>query len=437
VRCWRIRIVGRLLVVLGAAAVVLAPPAAAQVRLPSIGIPPAGVLREVTGPLTNPPPAITNDLAQLRRLQIQDLLRTQRRTVDVDRAGEPIVRGEILTFAPSLAALERAAADGLSVLRRERLSGLDADLVVLTVPPTASVHRVLKTLRRADPTGTYDYNHLYMSVGVADGPAAPVAPDRAGATPIGTARASRIGVIDSGVDPHHPALAGASVQSWGCQGVPHPDAHGTAVGSLIAGHDDRFRGAAPGATLYAADVYCGRPDGGATDAIAGAFAWLAGEHVPVISVSLVGPDNGALAAVVARMVERGFVIVAAVGNDGPAAPPLYPAAYPGVVGVTGVDAHRHVLLEANRGPQVEFAAPGADMVAAVAGGGYREVRGTSFAAPIVAGLLATHCAKPGRSCVDEAVAALAREAIDLGSRGRDPVYGYGLVGDDIRTAPEK
>ena len=92
------------------------------------------------------------------------------------------------------------------------------------------------------------------------------------------------------------------------------------------------------AELYAADVYCGAPTGGAVDAVAAAFGWLAREQVAVINVSLVGPRNALLERVVASLVKRGHVIVAAVGNEGPAAPPLYPAAYDGVVGVTAVDA---------------------------------------------------------------------------------------------------
>ena len=64
---------------------------------------------------------------------------------------------------------------------------------------------------------------------------------------------------------------------------------------------------------------------------------------------------------IGALIDNGFVIVAAVGNDGPAAPPLYPASYARVVGVTAVDAHRRVLIEAARGPQVMFASPGADM----------------------------------------------------------------------------
>jgi subtilisin family serine protease len=215
-----------------------------------------------------------------------------------------------------------------------------------------------------------------------------------------------------------------------------PSAHGTAVASLLAGSAGDFHGAAPQAELFAADVYCGLPAGGAVDRLAAALGWMARERVAVINVSLVGPRNALLERVVASLVSRGFLIVAAVGNDGPAAPPLYPAAYDGVMGVTAVDARHRVLIEACRGKHLDLAAPGADMSAATLGqsgqtDAFASVRGTSFAAPIVAGLLARTLARPDSAARDQAVAALAGSAEDLGPRGRDDIYGAGLVGTDV------
>ena len=136
-----------------------------------------------------------------------------------------------------------------------------------------------------------------------------------------------------------------------------------------------------------------------------------------------------LERVVSALITRGHLIVAAVGNDGPAAPALYPAAYSHVVGVTAVDAHRHVLIEAERGPQVMFAAQGADLKAASLDRGYAEVRGTSFAAPTVAALLAAFSTAPDRMAADAAIDALAKSAIHLGPAGRNLTYGFGLVGE--------
>ncbi|MBR7619661.1 S8 family serine peptidase [Phenylobacterium sp. 20VBR1] len=135
------------------------------------------------------------------------------------------------------------------------------------------------------------------------------------------------------------------------------------------------------------------------------------------------------------LVARGHLVVAAVGNDGPAAPPLYPAAYPGVVSVTGVDGRRKVLPEAGRGGHVDFAAPGSDMARASTQGGYVALRGTSFAAPLVAGRLALDLSGPDRAGAARAITDLSRQATDLGARGPDPIYGNGLVAFDLRTSP--
>jgi subtilisin family serine protease len=258
------------------------------------------------------------------------------------------------------------------------------------------------------------------------------------ATPAPAGGAPRLGLVDSGVEAGHRALRGAAIKPWGCGGAVHPSAHGTAVAALMVGRDERFHGAAPGATLYAADIYCDSPTGGAADRIAQALAWLAREQVPVINLSLVGPPNQALARAVAAMLARGHLLVAAVGNDGPAAPPLYPASYPGVVGVTAVDRNGQPLPEAARGPQVLFAAPGHQMVSASPGEPpYRPVRGTSFAAPIVAGLLAPALGRPDPIRAREAVAGLARQAAGVGPDTVSNSLGYGIVGAAIRTDPSR
>jgi len=166
---------------------------------------------------------------------------------------------------------------------------------------------------------------------------------------------------------------------------------------------------------------------------------MAREQAAVINISLVGPPNRALETALRALISRGHVIVAAVGNDGPASPPLYPAAYPGVVGVTAVDVRKQVLPEAVRGPQVVFSAPGAEMAVAASGeSGFSRARGTSFAAPLVAGLLAVAYDASGGIRPDasqRAIDALVLEALDLGAPGRDPIYGHGLVAERLRVDP--
>jgi len=195
----------------------------------------------------------------------------------------------------------------------------------------------------------------------------------------------------------------------------------------MVGRTGAFHGVMPGAPLLVADVYGGSPANGSAMAIARAMGWLATRGARVINVSLVGPPNPLLQAAVRTLQAKGILIVAAVGNDGPAAPPQYPASYPGVIAVTGVDAKGKPLLEAGKPLHVDFAAPGADIAGAVPGGGWERLRGTSFAAPFVAASLA----RLDHGNVDAAVAALTAQA-----RPAKGAVGRGIVCADCGVGPK-
>jgi subtilisin family serine protease len=398
--------------------------ARAQLRLPALPLQQLP-LQTLPQALNQTDTRILDRLSGLRLAAISRLIRDNGRVIEADPNGEPIVRGEILALSPAEAAMSRARSAGFLVAREQTLAAVNLHLIVFTSPSRLSTKRALKYLRESDPDGTYDYNHIYTnSGGSVDALTATAA--RA-ISPPGTPSSKsaerphvRVGLLDTGIEVSHPIFRDSVVHTWGCSNKSIPSLHGTAVASLLLTHAS--------ADLYAADVYCGSPTGGAVDAIIAALAWLTSERVPVINVSLVGPKNAMLEKTVAGLIAEGYILVAAVGNDGPTAPPLYPAAYANVVGVTGVDAKRRVLLEALRGPQVTFAAPGADMKAANTEGAFVEVRGTSFAAPAVAELLAEILTTPDTSAAKGAVDTLAQRAIDLGPPGKDLTYGFGLVG---------
>jgi hypothetical protein len=398
--------------------------AQAQIRVPSLPVLP---LQGVTQTLDQAQPRVLDSASDLRLRSVRRLIRDNRKLIEADPNGEPIVRGEILASGLSDEALARLESRGFVVERERTIASADIRVLVLKTPADTTTQKALRELRTADPSGLYDYNHIYLGSGLVTSAQTAGAPN-AGAADSAPAPAPhpriRVGLIDTGVDATHPAFGELVVRPWGCDGTEHPDAHGTAVASLLAAHAS--------AEIYAADVYCGSPTGGSLDAIAAALGWLVDERVAVINVSLVGPKNALLEQIVRSLTERGYLIVAAVGNDGPAAPPLYPAAYPDVVGVTGVDAHRRVLIEAERGPQVMFAALGADLEAADLKHGYAPVRGTSYAAPTVAALLAAPLSVPDRQGALAAIDRLAQSAIHLGSPGRDLTYGFGLVGSTNR-----
>lgn len=171
-----------------------------------------------------------------------------------------------------------------------------------------------------------------------------------------------------------------------------------------------------------ADVYGDDPAGGNALALARALGWLTQSGSKVVTVSLVGPRNALVERAVAEAQDRGVVVVAAVGNDGPAAPPAYPASYTGVVAVTGVDRSERALIEAGRALHLDYAAPGDRVYAFDGSGRIKRWRGTSFATPLVAARIAAALGRGGnwRARTDA-------EARDLGARGHDDTYGRGLL----------
>ena len=321
-------------------------------------------------------------LSDIRKARLAALIRANRNTLDRDGDGQPVRKGELVVTDPDPASLALAQRAGFQIARDEQAGDLGIRMVTLSPPRHMDVRQGLKALRKAAPRLQADYNHIYEPAG---GALLPAAAATIAASPVRSG--TRIAMIDGGVA-SHPSLARAGIEQRGFNGPARPTGHGTAVGSLLVGDQGPFHGAARGAQLFVGDVYGGNPAAGSATAIVRALAWAASKKPSVINISLVGPANRTLAKAVNALRARGIALVAAVGNDGPAAPAQYPASYPGVIAVTGVDGSNRALREAGRATHLDFAAPGADLAAALPGKGYTEVRGTSFAAPFVAARLA-------------------------------------------------
>ncbi|MDQ1230550.1 S8 family serine peptidase [Sphingomonas sp. SORGH_AS_0879] len=352
-------------------------------------------------------------LDDLRRAAYAQLVRDHPDAIALDPNGFPARAGEVVVDAPSEALLTAVAAQGFSVIERDDVLGVS--FVRLRVPNGLPLRKALALIDRLGGEVSADQLHLPS--------AASVATIAGGASPEG--QGIMVGVIDGGVE-------GAAVIRGFATGAPKPDDHGTAVASLISGRGG-VRGSLPGARIASADVYGTDPAGGNATAIAKALGWLVEQRVSVATISLVGPSNPLLARVVAAAQARGLIIVAAVGNNGPASPPAYPASYPGVVAVSGVDARNRPLIEAGRASHIDYVAPAADMLAIGLGGRRMKVRGTSFAAPLVAGRIAAAypALKPGQA--RSVLARVDGEAKDLGAKGHDKSHGRGMLCGECRT----
>lgn len=350
-------------------------------------------------------------------------------------ADELVVVGDDEGFAAAVGQL------GYQIIDRRPLRALGISVTRLRLPPHVQVVDARAALRAAFPGLVTDFHGLYtlhpQGMAVLPAPDYPRRLTGWGAVEEGCGRGVRIGLVDSPIDASLPALAGRGIVSRDFldpEATPAPAEHGSALAAILIGGASpampapSVTGLLPGAELYAAAVFERDSEGASVAsvvAVAAAIDWLVGEGVPVINLSLSGPDNALMKLAVERAVERGAIPVAAVGNDGPDAPPAYPAAYDRVIAVTAVDGGQQVYDLANQGSHVDFAAPGVNVWAASAEGG-AFYTGSSFAAPFVTAALAA-LRLEGEAGLAELESRLAAGALDLGDPGRDPTYGWGLI----------
>ncbi len=397
----------RYLTPLALGAALFAAPALAQLGLPRLTLP---ALNTPSLPLNNTITAaretVDETVQRLMTVRIERIDRLLERfpeLIELDARGEPARGGEVLVVGADGETLRAAKGAGFVLLGTERMESLDLSVSRLSLPRGLSLAQGEALLHKAAPQAEIVADTLYFQSG------SPPLPVLAAATP---ARAAGIntptGMIDGA-----PAQRVSAVRGF-ATGAPVASHHGSAVASLLAGAGVR--------DIRVADIYGTDPAGGNALALVRALDWLIGGGARVISISLAGPNNVAVGKAIAAAQRKGAVIVAAVGNDGPAAPPAYPASYPSVVAVTAVDGRNRALIEAGRAGHLDYAAPGADIVALNKAGKKMRVRGTSYAAPLVAARAARalELGTAWRTTLD-------REAIDLGPTGADSQFGRGLL----------
>lgn len=320
---------------------------------------------------------------------------------------------------------EIAALYGLDIRSQRSSALLSSTLVRYGIPDGRPVGVVLAQLAAEERLRERAPNHIYQlqqAAGLVNYAFERIVLDENEASGEGI----DVAIIDSAADETHPALAGVIVDSFDAL----PDipvelrGHGTSVAGIIGGVD-AYRGVAPGVRIHMARAF--DSSGSSFDAILAALEWAVEKDVRIINMSFVGPRNDLFELACRIAFERGIIMVASAGNNGPGAPYAFPAAYDNVIAVTATDSRDSLMEQANRGPYIHIAAPGVDMLAPTSGGGSDIVTGTSFAAPVVTGVVANLLrAMPGRS-PGEIADLLALTAVDLGDPGRDPDFGHGLV----------
>jgi hypothetical protein len=248
-----------------------------------------------------------------------------------------------------------------------------------------------------------------------------------------------VALIDSGVQRDHESLQGDHVTTLdlvGGKDRPPAETHGTALASIIAG-SGKVQGLAPAVNLLAIRAFAEiDPKTGASEAdsfrVSQAVSVALDRRARIINMSIGGPNDPLVRMAVEQAVLTGTVVVAAAGNAGPAAPPVYPAAQTGVIAVTATDAKDRIFSGANRGDYIAVAAPGVDVLAARPGktpgsSAYDYFTGTSMATGYVTGLAAVLLSADPKLNTADLRHILESSATDLGPPKKDPEFGWGRI----------
>jgi subtilisin family serine protease len=236
-----------------------------------------------------------------------------------------------------------------------------------------------------------------------------------------------IAVIDSGIDVKHPELANSVADSFDALGSREgPHTHGTGIAGAIVAHA-KLMGSAPEARLIAIRAFgAGSKGAESTSYVILRGLDYAAEHgAQIINMSFAGPKDSLIERGIAATAARGILMVAASGNAGAKSPPLYPAANPNVIAVSGTDAQEKLFAASNRGNHIAVAAPGADIFLPAPDEKYQITSGTSFSAAYVSGVVALMLERNPALKPGDVRAILAKTARDLGAPGRDDQFGAG------------
>jgi subtilisin family serine protease len=249
-----------------------------------------------------------------------------------------------------------------------------------------------------------------------------------------------IAILDTGVDPQVPELAGRVVSPFnaldGGSDASDADGHGTQVAAIAAGSPGHFRGVSPTSPVMPIKIFQANGEGTAASLVKGIETAVA-RGAGVINVSGSAPAADASAAdtrVVAMAIDgayaKGVIVVIAAGNDGASAP-YVPGNLPHTLTVGSGDPLGGRSGFSNTGPWLDLLAPADNLLppmpAALCSTGYGPATGTSFAAPAVAGGVALVRQLRPTLTTQQLFDVMRSSAKDTSVPGRDDDSGYGVL----------
>ena len=239
-----------------------------------------------------------------------------------------------------------------------------------------------------------------------------------------------IAILDTGVDASHPDLAGAMVAGWNVYDNNANTAdvygHGTKVAgaaAAMANNGQGVAGVAGGARIM--PIRISDTSGMATySAMAQGLTWAADNGAKVANISYVAAGSASVISAAQYMKSKGGLVTTSAGNYGTDAA-IAPS--DSLIVVSATDSGDAKASWSSYGSFVAMSAPGVGIYSTTSGGGYGAVSGTSFAAPVTAGVIALMMSVKPALANGTVQSLLFSTAVDLGAAGRDAYFGHGRV----------
>ena len=327
---------------------------------------------------------------------------------------------------------------GLQVIEQQTLTLVGRTTFRFRLPPRLTVREAIRLLEQksivaiAQPHYGYVFAQQQAAPAAQRGDPAQYMLDKFSLHQVhmmATGNGITVAVIDSEVDKKHSELSGAVSEELNATGgtlKAHP--HGTAMAGAIASRD-RLLGVAPNARIIAVRAFgeASNTAEGTTYNILKGIEWAVSQNARVINMSFAGPFDPSVERAIKAATQKGIIVVAAAGNAGPKARPAFPGADTNVIGVTATDSNNKLFRQANQGDYVSVASPGVDILAPAPDETYQMSTGTSIATAHVSGVVALMLERDPKLTPADARQILESTATDLGPRGKDPQFGWGLV----------
>lgn len=253
---------------------------------------------------------------------------------------------------------------------------------------------------------------------------------------LGTADGITIAVLDTGVDGNHPDLAPVMVAGWNSANSTTDTSdikgHGTqAAGTAAAIFNNGLgvAGVARGAKIMPVRI-TDDPSGTAYySKIAAGVTWAADHGAKVVTNSYSGYLSSSVQSAAAYLQSKGGIMFNSAGNQSSIC--TVPADSRIMV-ISATNSQDQKTWFSNYGDCVDVAAPGEGIVTTSLGGGYSAPSGTSFSAPMAAGLAALLMGTNKSLSPSQVEAIMKESAYDPEGTDFSPNYGYGRI--DVAAA---